>query len=662
MGKRVFKKYARVSASLGLTLFLVALLLALPTGVALSLTATITTDKEQAQQTPTYKLGEPIVFPITLQFNEAEQVPDSVSIEVQGATPFSPISIPLVEGTQDLTNQLPADFFKPDGSYNDITVPGNESNVSLVAQVAFVNIDLNVGYGYGYLGGSGGGSIDITVTYKPPILTFPVPPAPAGPIENPTFRFVIPGGGPGGPGGPGDGPPPFPDFDIIGDVPGVPNTPFDAMVLGASFGNELVVVVDGFPGQNDVVGRIDPTNGFFNGSFQIPNIGGYPTDEIQGVTVLSYSGVVDVVVVGGTSGADAFLARFDLNGGLQGSVVDLSGVLSNRPGGLAVDSFNNVYVAEFQSDPSQSVTIVTVDPFAGTVLGSFTVPLGPVGKPGFEALVYNPDTDTFLGTAYTQNDAAILEFDSNGAFVSLVFPTSGGGSIPDNLTGLGLVSMDDVLFAVADVRIIYASTVSGPAGPISGFSNFPTFITKDSATEEIFIGVDGEPNDGIRVTDATGVELRMLTTPSNWIEAGVIVQGELFVADNATFPVSISKLDLSNGDVLATLSLPSFVGPIGGLAYDGTQLIGYEQFNDVFHKIDKDTGNVVASLSVFDANFGDPFYQPFGAEAAEVVTLLQGPRLLVGRFNQVFEIDLESGALEDGYFTPLFEIRGLGQG
>ena len=174
--------------------------------------------------------------------------------------------------------------------------------------------------------------------------------------------------------------------------------------------------------------------------------------------------------------------------------------------------------------------------------------------------------------------------------------------------------------------------------------------------------MDGEPNDGIRVTDASGTELRVLTAPSNIIEAGIVVQGELFVADSAGFPITIKKLDLSNGDVLATLSLPSFVGPIGGLAFDGTNLIGYEAFNDVFHQIDKNTGNVLASLSVFDANFNDPFFQPFGAEAAEVVTFPEGPRLLVGKFNQVFMINLNTGGLENGFFTPLFEIRGLGQG
>ena len=217
-------------------------------------------------------MAEPVVIQTDLTIAEGENIPGSAVLKITGPQPVDPgVTVPLNPATYDLTAQLPPNAFKPLSSFDDITISGNENNVSLICVVTHTNLDTvapSYGYEYGYEGGTGGGSAKLKCTYKGPILKFPVPPPQAGPIESPTERFTIPGGGGGGGGG---GPSDFPNVISKGFLPGVPNADPSGKVRAADVeGTQFIVVFDGFSGQNDVVAFFDQASLGFLGSFQLP--------------------------------------------------------------------------------------------------------------------------------------------------------------------------------------------------------------------------------------------------------------------------------------------------------------------------------------------------------------------------------------------------------
>ena len=81
----------------------------------------------------------------------------------------------VVSEQHNLTSQLPLDFFKPIGSYDDTSVAGNEYNVLAAAVVVVGGVKSKPGFGYGYTGADNAAVTDINITYLPPTLRFPVP-------------------------------------------------------------------------------------------------------------------------------------------------------------------------------------------------------------------------------------------------------------------------------------------------------------------------------------------------------------------------------------------------------------------------------------------------------------------------------------------------------
>ncbi|MBI2165444.1 MAG: hypothetical protein HYU29_03450 [Chloroflexi bacterium] len=662
---RILKRFksTRPHISLLLALLLGGILIFMPAEPASSFTATLNTDKGQAlsDANPKYKLGGKVQLIGALSIAANETVPATVDLELVGPSPFGKIPISLTEGTQTLTSQLPGNFRLPDPSWN-------KSNVSLTATVSFSGI---VASGSGFKGGASGGTINITVNYKHPITKFPLPAAAAGPLQNPTLRFSLGQAGGGGQQQPTT--PTFPTFKFKGIVFSVPFTAPDGEIRGADFASSsLHVVMDGFPGDPDVVAQLDPMTLSPVNFFKLPSLGGsFSNSEIHGLAKLSNG---DVVVVGGISGNFfAAIVRPPTSPTGSATLVDTVALASsvgfdNRPGGVDVrpGSPQRVFISEREPDASKEASVYAINiksngEFDDNSVTTFDVGLGTVGKPGFDALEFNqvPETPTLLGTANGPS-SSILEFDQNGFFVNLFNPATDMGMIINDIQGLGFKAATSELVAVTKMREVFVSKI-GAVAAVSGISTTPNFISKGGS--EIFVGFEGEPKDGVRVYDPSGNNLREFNLPSNDVEAGAFVAGSppaLYVYDNVAN--NIKKLSITNGSVLSTISVPGYFGSMGGMGVDGDILYLYEQFSDIFHSINIQTGNPGASLTVKDNNFQDQFWPPGGADALEVVNLTVGKRLLAGKFGTLYVINPSNGNLETGFFTTVGKIVGLGTG
>ena len=214
------------------------------------------------------------------------------------------------------------------------------------------------------------------------------------------------------------------------------------------------------------------------------------------------------------------------------------------------------------------------------------------------------------------------------------------------------------------------------------FTNEPVFVNRDPETGDVVVGVLGDPNTLHVYPDGA-------TQPaaSFAVDGGTLVSESpdvLWVADNARLDgagafdtVALIPIYPGTGvaDLGSAIELPFFVEDICGLAHfvddnntpnnttdDVLKFVGYECDFDTYYIINAVT-EVVEIKAVFNANFFDPFFPPFGADAAEVVELNGVDTLLVGKFNQVLQINLEAGgALESEFNTSLFSIQGLGGG
>ena len=183
---------------------IIAILFLLPKGGA-GLTATLDNEKQKVELTNVHMQGEPVVFDVTINSISAPDTgASSTTLSVTGAgglPSFSGITIPLVDGTHDLT--LPASFFTPASSFNDITVSGNEDNVKLTAVVVVGPKVIKVGYGYDFEGvADQAATTSIEITLKYPVLThggattdgsytvlLDVPPDPDG--GDPSATFIL---------------------------------------------------------------------------------------------------------------------------------------------------------------------------------------------------------------------------------------------------------------------------------------------------------------------------------------------------------------------------------------------------------------------------------------------------------------------------------------
>ena len=651
-----------------------------------------------------FPLGDQI--PVSLEVVLAEDEVIAANVQLQ------------VTGPQNVTFSLP---ISP-GAFS-LTVNGSTLTGTVVHSGTF-GYGYFTGYGYGYKAQSTLAKVEYqSLVFVHRVLLSPAPDQLALlPQATSLFDVNDPGAISSGGGGGGGGLATFPDFDQIGTI-FAPGTSFDAKaraldsrIIGPDI--KLGAILDGQTGQPDVFVLLNVDPAFFgvDTSFSLPPLSSGFVTSLPGASMGEVAGLgfindTTIAVAGGEAadGSDAFLAIMSLQGTapfFTGATIlselDISASLTNRIGGVAFDTTPLIYVAEFQSDPSQSVKIVKVDVSTLTspaVTTTIQTPLGFSGLGGFDGLGENPQTGSFFGATEPEldgfgapiNNAAIIEFAGNGNPIATHFL----GSFPpfgQAITGIGLTTNpltpgdanDALMFVVTrETREVLIAQVSAAAtGPGAGqFSNEPGFVDKDPATGNYFIGVQGDPariqviqDDG--TTDGTILNTFVLPSGQNLIDGGTLVlsPAALWIADNSTGQAVLRKLNPATGAEVDSISLPNFIGEIGGLAHEiqdqGTAstaddvvvLLAYERYNDNFHKVNTVSKVITQSVPVFDQNFSDAFFPPFGADGAAIVKVNGVDKLFIAKFNQVYKVNPATGALEAGFNTALFDIQGLGSG
>jgi hypothetical protein len=653
-------------------------------------------------------------------FNLGSPVPGTVTIDLEAdefiglATPNKATVSLDITGPQAVSFALPLDAGPFSIDSNGSSLTGTISHDNRVTTNTFA------GYGYGYKAGSTGGTITVTFNFTHRILLDPAPPIlPQLPAAQDRTILNLAGAqaAQGGPSA-GKGIQAFPDFGFVGNAsaPGVPFSS-EARALDSRPGGSVAilgVILDGNSGDNDVYAEFEVGADDFGPfvfprtSFTLPNVSGFDMAALQGLAFVSST---RIAVSGGVDGAgnDAFVAVLDLTGGppaTGASLVDAAGLggggglglFDKATGGVEFDG-SKILVAEFQSDPSGQVTVAKLDPTnLSTGAISFDTPLGFAGAGGFDALGGDPNSGSpitrFFGVTEPPHfgsgpeDVRILEFDATGGPLGTHFPTglpSGqaitGAGLIDNPTDSGNSAL--MFIITKNTKEVMVSAVAGAAaGPKGGqFTNEPQAVDYDSANDRYFVPVKGAPNSHLAILDGSfnEVDRYELTAGGGLGEIGGAVydntDNSYWVVD-ANFPPTISKIDPdNNGAVLDSITLPFFVGEVGALAsyYDtGTDagssaddtlfLYAYEVFSDVFYKINTSTQQVVNTINVFDNDFSDNFFPPFGATGATYTSINGVDRLVISRFNQVFTVDPMSGALYKGFNVAASELTGLGNG
>jgi hypothetical protein len=649
-------------------------------------------------------------------FTLGSPVPGTVTIDLEAdefiglADPNkATVSLDIV-GPQNVSFALPLDVGPFTVTNNGATVTGTITHDSRVTTGTVT------GYGYGYKAGSTGGTITIAFTFTQRILLSPVPAVlPQLPAAQDRTNLNLAGaqGAQTGPSA-GTGIQTFPDFGFVGNAsaPGVPFSS-EARALDARVGGSVAIlgaILDGNSGQNDVYAEFEVGADSFGPfvfprtSFTLPNVTGFDLTQLQGLAFISNT---QIVVSGGSDngGNDAFVAVFNLTGGdpatgasIVGAPVILGsgggglGLFDKPTGGVEYDG-TNILVSEFQSDPSGQVTIAKLDTNLSNPT-SFETPLGFAGAGGFDGFGGDPNSAVskeikrFFGVTEPPNfgsgpeDVRILEFDQGGAPLGTHFPT--GLPFGQAITGTGLIDNPSdsgnsaLMFIITkNTKEVMVSAVPGAAaGPSGGqYTNEPQAVDYDRTNDRYLVPVKGAPDSHLAILDGSFNEIGRYELTGIGEIGGAVFDN----TDNSYWVVgtngTISKLDLDNpGSVLDTISLSFFVGEIGGLASqfdpgatsatsdDTLFLYAYEVFNDVFHKINTNTQQIVSTINVFDNDFNDSFFPPFGATGATYTTINGNDRLVISKFNQVFTVDPSSGALYKGFNIAASELTGLGNG
>ncbi|MBI4233901.1 MAG: hypothetical protein HY686_05610, partial [Chloroflexi bacterium] len=236
---RQWLRFGIIGAALGA----ITLLLLLPSAV-FGLTATFGPLAKN-----TFKLGELVTFPAEIQIPQNEVAGISkVELDVQGP---QPVKAELTTGPgagQNLTNSLPKDNSQPPKPLGKLFVDVDQ----LQLQFLFVGY----GYGYGYKGLSTASKLKYVIKYTPPVLKFPAPAALAPAINSPAKAFNMPNATTTSP---------TLEFVKQFDIPGVPGAPPGSKPLGLEmlpFSTQMLILVDGGTGNDDVLLRVDSTSGF----------------------------------------------------------------------------------------------------------------------------------------------------------------------------------------------------------------------------------------------------------------------------------------------------------------------------------------------------------------------------------------------------------------
>lgn len=664
-----------------------------------------------------FALGSTLSFNMTVTLAEDEFLANTATVSLAVAASTSAdagpetvtVALPVTPGAFTVT-----DTGSVSGStLDDVTVTGTVTHGSGVSAGDFSGY----GYGYGYLGAAGGGTLTYALNFSHRVLRDPAPTIlPTLPASENLFTVAVSGavGASSGQQGGGEGEiPNFPDFQFGGGI-FAPGTPYDAVVRGLAAVKEggqtkVSAIVDGMSGQTDVYVKIgqDQWGSYSEYSLNFPNVSpnGWSWDpDLSGIEALSLTSTGQILVAGGVSAENGdpatnrYLLRFGLTcqgGNCSGNAmpddmslvaaIDLDSVLTTgaRVGGLAVDLANNkAYVSEFQTDLTKMVAVIPVDLSNNTAGAKLEISLGQVGYQGFDGLAHNSDTGTLYGSVGPddQGNVGFMEFDTSGFPLSTswvdsydynAWPTDNY----NNVGGLGMALEGDkpILFAVAasEGKDLLMSTLAAAATQAQAgeFTNRAVFVDEDPDTGKVYVGVDGSP-DQIQVF-ANGTYSSAITTiTSGQIEAGTLVSGVsgadnvLWVADNATQGPTLRKIALSNGAELDSIALAGYVQEVGGLAHyidsDVVYLVAYEMWNDTFHIVSTQSEQIQQTLQVNDSNYMDMVWPPGGANAAAVHGTGTAKKLLVGRFSQIYQINMANGDLETAQNVSAFEITGLG--
>ena len=164
MTKSVLRKYAPLYISLAVT-GLVMMLIFLRPGSALGLSVIVDTPENPRNGLSGFTLGEAVMIHAEVNLEGKEETITSVTLEIvqtDGDSGFIDlvVNLPAVEGTFDITDQLPLD-----------ATGDRQGSASVEVFFEDVTVTTNgygYGYGYGYRGEQGGGTIKFWITYTPP--------------------------------------------------------------------------------------------------------------------------------------------------------------------------------------------------------------------------------------------------------------------------------------------------------------------------------------------------------------------------------------------------------------------------------------------------------------------------------------------------------------
>jgi len=574
------------------------------------------------------------------------------------------------------------------------------------------------------LGLSGGGTITYNLNFKHRVLRDPAPTIlPTMPATQDLFTVNVTGavGAASQQQGTTGGIPDFPAFQSGGGL-FAPGTPFNAKVRGLAAVLEgsqtkAAAVIDGMAQQNDVYAKIgnDQYGAFAEYTITFPDVSSGQTSgalsydpDLSGIQGLSLTSTGNIIVAGGSTASQGQSDRYALRFGLTCNMstcnpgqipdgmslvaaADLGALLNTgtRVGGVAVDLSNNkAYVSEYQTDVASSVKVVPLS-LASNGLAAGTaleISLGQAGTAGFDGLAHNSETGNLFGSIASDQSGnpGFIEFDTSG------FPVGTSWTDPSlnnqngwptdccvNISGLGMAMENSkpILFAATKTsnKDLMMSTLAAQATQAQAgqFTNQATFVDQDPDTGKTYVGVDGSP-DQIQVFDSAGTyESSITTLTTSSVEGGTLVSGVsgkdnvLWVVDNATSGPTLRKIKLSDGSEITNISLPSYVQEAGGLAHfidssSVVNLVVYEKWQDNFHIVSTVSTNISQTLQVNDPNYNDMIWTPNGANAAAVYTTGTTNTLLVGRFAQVYQINMTNGDLENSFNVAANELGGLG--
>ena len=351
-------------------------------------------------------------------------------------------------------------------------------------------------------------------------------------------------------------------------------SPSTSVLNGVSIGRALWILVDGDP--LDKVLKVNPTTGALDTTFGTGGAVDAPSNKIDGMTFLD-----GYLWLASNENFDRRLYKIKATDGSLSQNFNVSGFpngfIHDDIGGLTNDGINLMAFMKPFND------LVIIDTSGQKVEQRF----GCCGQSeGATAAAFRTGAShlmTAKGSQIVQYDVAGSKLDSVDTFnvvdATSTLPLSDIQGLAFDMGTAGDVT-DDVLY-MADKGSDKISTTAIP----SDVTNNPRGLAYDSATNELYILVDGKSNDHVVVVDANGTSsptvIRDFETPDNGAEAITYLNGSLWLASRddqfCCPPPSIYELNASTGAVINQIE-PQLFDKILGMSNDGTSLIVTPEF------------------------------------------------------------------------------------